>query len=120
MKVFTKHAPDLLIIVAFGSICTIYRDPGKNSLAQRAQFGVIIGQSDETKWFRVFIQNENKVTVTQQVRNIATLSVKLYGQIQRALELGDQGVVTVAPGTSSIGAGPMVVTNIRAKDEVPA
>uniref|UniRef100_A0AAV1UP75 Integrase catalytic domain-containing protein n=1 Tax=Peronospora matthiolae TaxID=2874970 RepID=A0AAV1UP75_9STRA len=74
MEILTKHAPDLREIVAFGSIYTIYRDPGKNSLARRAQVGVIIGRSDETKILRVFIQKESKATVAQHVRNIETLT----------------------------------------------
>ena len=55
MEILTGHAPDLRDIVAFGSICTVYRDPGKNLLAQRAQVGIIIGRGDEKKGCRVFI-----------------------------------------------------------------
>ena len=64
IEVLTKHAPDLRDIVAFGSIRSVFRDPIKNSRAQRAQVGVIIGRSDETNGFRVFLQKEKKVTVT--------------------------------------------------------
>uniref|UniRef100_A0AAV1UND8 Integrase catalytic domain-containing protein n=1 Tax=Peronospora matthiolae TaxID=2874970 RepID=A0AAV1UND8_9STRA len=35
IEVITKQEPNLRDIVAFGSICSVYRDPGKNSLAQR-------------------------------------------------------------------------------------
>ena len=51
----TKQVPDLRDIVVFGSICSVYRDLGKNPLAQRAQVVVIIGRSDDTKGFRVFL-----------------------------------------------------------------
>uniref|UniRef100_A0AAV1U680 Polyprotein n=1 Tax=Peronospora matthiolae TaxID=2874970 RepID=A0AAV1U680_9STRA len=74
LEVLTKHAPDLRDIVAFGSVCSVYRDPRKNSLARRSQVGIIIGRSDETKGYRVFLQKENKVTVTQHVKDIETLS----------------------------------------------
>uniref|UniRef100_A0AAV1VBX8 Integrase catalytic domain-containing protein n=1 Tax=Peronospora matthiolae TaxID=2874970 RepID=A0AAV1VBX8_9STRA len=49
LQMLTKQTPDLREIVAFGSICTVYRDPRKNSLKQRAQVRVIVGRSDETK-----------------------------------------------------------------------
>ena len=49
LQVLTKVSPDLRNIVVFGSSCTVYRDPRKNSLAQRAQVGIIVGRSDGTK-----------------------------------------------------------------------
>ena len=115
-----KHAPDLRDIVAFGSIYTIYRHPGRNLLAQRAQVGVIIGRSNETKGFRVFIQKENKVTVTQDVRNIETLSEEQNSQLQRALEFDDQA--TVADTLSAVATVPsaMSVTNAAARDDASA
>uniref|UniRef100_A0AAV1UY47 Retroviral polymerase SH3-like domain-containing protein n=1 Tax=Peronospora matthiolae TaxID=2874970 RepID=A0AAV1UY47_9STRA len=101
IEVLTKQVPDLRDIVAFGSICSVYRDPGKNSLAQRAQVGVIIGRSDETKSFRVFLQKENKVTITQHVRNVETLSSEQNGQLQRALEYEDRIMEPAATAITS-------------------
>ena len=101
IEVLTKQVPDLRENVVFGSICSVYRDPGKNSLAQRAQVGVIIGRSDETKGFRVFLQKENKVTITQHVRNVETLSAEQNGQLQRALEYEDRAVEPAATETTS-------------------
>uniref|UniRef100_A0AAV1TAP7 Integrase catalytic domain-containing protein n=1 Tax=Peronospora matthiolae TaxID=2874970 RepID=A0AAV1TAP7_9STRA len=100
IEVPIKQVPDLRDIVAFGSICSVYRDPGKNSLAQRAQVGVIIGRSDKIKGFRVFLQKESKVTITQHARNVETLSAEQNGQLQRALEYEDQIVEPAAAATS--------------------
>uniref|UniRef100_A0AAV1TVV5 Uncharacterized protein n=1 Tax=Peronospora matthiolae TaxID=2874970 RepID=A0AAV1TVV5_9STRA len=74
IEILTKHAVDLRDIVAFGSICSVYRDPGKNSLAQRAQMGVIIGRSEETQGSRVFLQKEKKFAVAQHLRNVRLLA----------------------------------------------
>ena len=111
LQVLTKVSPDLRNIVVFGSSCTVYRDPRKNSLAQRAQVGIIVGRSDETKGYRVFLQKDNVVVVTQHVKNIATLSDEQNVQPQRALEYEDQAVPavsgsteSVAPSTSSLAA----------------
>uniref|UniRef100_A0AAV1VCP9 Integrase catalytic domain-containing protein n=1 Tax=Peronospora matthiolae TaxID=2874970 RepID=A0AAV1VCP9_9STRA len=101
IEVLTKQVPDLRDIVAFGSICSVYRDPGKNSLAQRVEVGVIIGRSDETKGFRVFLQKEKKITITQQVRNVETLSAEQNGQLQRALEYKDRIVEPSATATTT-------------------
>ena len=101
IEVLMKQVPDLRDIVAFGSICLVYRDPNKNSLAQRAQVGVIIGRSDETKGFRVFLQKENKVTITQHVHNVETLSAEQNGHLQRALEYEDRAVEPAATATTS-------------------
>ncbi|CAI5704015.1 unnamed protein product [Peronospora effusa] len=70
IEVLTKQAPDLRDIGVFGSTCTVYRDPKKNSLAHRAQVEAIMGRSDEKKGYRVFIRKDNIVMVTQHVNNI--------------------------------------------------
>ena len=82
----TKHAPDLRDIVAFGSVCSVYRDPRKNSLEKRSQVGVIIGRSDEIKGYRLFLQKKNKATVMQHGKDIETLSEAQNNQLQRALD----------------------------------
>ncbi|CAI5724630.1 unnamed protein product [Hyaloperonospora brassicae] len=74
LQMLTKQTPDLREIVAFRSVCTVYRDPRKISLKQRAQLGAIVGSSDETKGYRVFLKKYNVVVVTQHVENIETLS----------------------------------------------
>ena len=85
MEVLTMHAPELRDKVAFGSVCSIYRDPRKSSLAKRSQVGIIIVRSDETNVYRVFLQKKNKVTVTQHVKDIKTLSEAQNNQLQREL-----------------------------------
>uniref|UniRef100_M4C4I0 Uncharacterized protein n=1 Tax=Hyaloperonospora arabidopsidis (strain Emoy2) TaxID=559515 RepID=M4C4I0_HYAAE len=49
LQILTKVSPDLRNVVVFGSSCTVYRDPCKNLLAQRARVGIIVGRSDDTK-----------------------------------------------------------------------
>lgn len=102
LQVLTKVAPDLRNIVVFGSSCTVYRDSRKNSLAQRAQVGIIVGRSDETKGYRVFLQKNNVVVVTQHVKNIATLSDEQNEQLKRALEYEDQAALAVSRSTESV------------------
>ena len=70
LQMLTKQTPDLREIVAFGSICTVDRDPRKNSLKQLAQVGAIVGRSDETKGYRVFLKKDNVVVVTQHVKTL--------------------------------------------------
>ncbi|KAJ8574562.1 hypothetical protein ON010_g4652 [Phytophthora cinnamomi] len=73
LAVLTGQMLSLGEIVAFGSSSTVRRDPRKNSFAQRAQPGAIVGKSDETKGFSVYLPNLKKVVVTQHFQNIATL-----------------------------------------------
>ena len=74
IQILTNHAPDLRKIVVFGSICSVYRDPRKDSLKQRSVVGVIIGASNEIKGYRVFLKKDNKVVTTQHVTDIKTLN----------------------------------------------
>lgn len=74
IEVLTSKAPDLRSIVVFGSLCSVYRNPRKSSLQQRSQTGIIVSVSEKTKGYKVFLQRENKVVVTQHVKNISTLS----------------------------------------------
>uniref|UniRef100_A0AAV1T842 Polyprotein n=1 Tax=Peronospora matthiolae TaxID=2874970 RepID=A0AAV1T842_9STRA len=96
LQMLTKQTPDLREIVAFGSIYTVYRDPRKNSLKQRAQVGVIVGRSDETKGYRVFLKKDNVVVVTQHVKNIETLSDEQNDRLQRVLDDADKDERAIA------------------------
>lgn len=86
----TGKAPDLRGIVVFGSSCSVYGDPHKNLLRQRLQRGVIVSISAETKGYKVLLRKENKVIVTQHVRNIETLSDAQNAKLQRAMDAGDR------------------------------
>ena len=55
LEVLTMHAPELRDKVAFGSVCSVYRDPHENSLAKRSQVDIIIVRSDEINVYRVFL-----------------------------------------------------------------
>lgn len=73
IEVLTGKSPDLRCIVVFGSSCSFDRDPRKSSLQRRSQTGMIVGVSEETKGYKVLLHRENKVVVTQHVKNISTL-----------------------------------------------
>ena len=81
---------------------SVYHNPRKNSLPKRSQVGVIIGRSDETKGYKVFLQKENKVVVTQHVKGIETLSDEQNSQLQRALDFEDQADGTMSTGSCII------------------
>ena len=46
----TGMVPDLRKIVVFGSTCSLYRDPSKHALKQRAQLATIVGINEETRF----------------------------------------------------------------------
>ncbi|GAB9476474.1 unnamed protein product [Globisporangium polare] len=50
-EVSTKQVPDMLEIVAFGSICTVYRDPRKNSLQQQPRWASSSARATRPKAF---------------------------------------------------------------------
>lgn len=85
IEVLTGQVPDLRGIVVFGSQCTVYRDPRKNSLQRRAQVGTILGKSDVTKGYKVYLRNENVVVVTQHVANIETLTKEQNLMLQSSM-----------------------------------
>lgn len=89
LEALTDHAPDLRKIVAFRSVCTAFRDPRNNSLQLPAQLGHIVGMSNETKGYRLFLRKD-RVVVTQRVKNIETLTDELNAQLQRSF--GVQGL----------------------------
>ncbi|GMF57667.1 unnamed protein product [Phytophthora fragariaefolia] len=73
LEVLTGRQPRLSDIVVFGSKCTAFRDPGKRSMAQRAQMAHVIGRDASTKGFKVYIPSEHKVIVTRHVQNLESL-----------------------------------------------
>ncbi|KAG3204605.1 hypothetical protein PC128_g1833 [Phytophthora cactorum] len=58
----TKQTPPPGEIVVFGSSCTVYRDPRKKNLAQRAQQGIIVDVGEETKTL-----NKEQIESVQQL-----------------------------------------------------
>ena len=99
-----KTAPDLRDIVVFGSTWDVRRDPGKNSLVPQSEEWRIIGRNDETKGFRVYLPKSNIVITTQQVRNIATLSVEQKERLLRGIS--DPVVRRYAVGATNPGPSP--------------
>uniref|UniRef100_A0AAV1TQJ1 Reverse transcriptase Ty1/copia-type domain-containing protein n=1 Tax=Peronospora matthiolae TaxID=2874970 RepID=A0AAV1TQJ1_9STRA len=63
---------------------------GKNSLLKRSQHEIIVGVSEKTQGYKVLLKRENKVVVTQHVKDIATLSEAQNAQLQRAMDAGDR------------------------------
>uniref|UniRef100_A0AAV1TST7 Uncharacterized protein n=1 Tax=Peronospora matthiolae TaxID=2874970 RepID=A0AAV1TST7_9STRA len=60
LEVLTGKTPDLRGIDVFGSQCSVYRDPRKNSLLQRSGRAIIVGVSMETKGYKVLLPHDNK------------------------------------------------------------
>ena len=111
LEMLTGKVPDLRGIVVFGSPCSVYRDPRKNSLLKRSQRGIIVGVSEETKGYKVLLPRENKVVVTQHVKDIETLSEAQNAQLQRAMNAcdragdADEADTPAAPVTNGGSAG---------------
>ncbi|CAI5734969.1 unnamed protein product [Hyaloperonospora brassicae] len=103
LQMLTKHTPNPREIVAFGSVCTVYRNQRKNSLKQRAQVGAIVGLSEETKGYRVFLKKNNVVVFTQHVKNIEMLSDEQNDRLQRVLDDAekDERAIAQAPKTAT-------------------
>ncbi|POM64598.1 Copialike retrotransposable element [Phytophthora palmivora] len=53
-------------LVVFGSPCKVYRDPRNMHFSHRALEGLIIGISEETKGYRVYLPKSRVVATTQQ------------------------------------------------------
>uniref|UniRef100_A0AAV1TM40 Retroviral polymerase SH3-like domain-containing protein n=1 Tax=Peronospora matthiolae TaxID=2874970 RepID=A0AAV1TM40_9STRA len=64
--------------------------PRKNSLLQRSGGAIIVGFSEETKGYKVLLPRDNKVVVTQHIKNIETLTEAQNAQLQRAMDVGDR------------------------------
>ena len=106
--------PDLRKIVVFGSSCSVYRDPNKNLLKQRPQLATIVGVNEETKGYKVYLRKENKVIVTQYVKNIDTLSEAQNAQLQRAMVDEDEDVAA-HDSRSATTTDTSNVTSIKAR-----
>ena len=76
----------------FDFLCSGYRDPRINSLLQRAQIATNIGIRGETKGYKIYLRDENRVIVTQYVKNIDTLSDAQNSQLQHAMRKEDREV----------------------------
>ena len=80
MEFLTKKVPTLNDIVVFGSSCTVHVNARNKSLGELGKAAIIIGKSDETKGYKVYIPKDKVVVVTQHVHNIETLSNGRNGQ----------------------------------------
>uniref|UniRef100_A0AAV1T269 Reverse transcriptase Ty1/copia-type domain-containing protein n=1 Tax=Peronospora matthiolae TaxID=2874970 RepID=A0AAV1T269_9STRA len=106
VEVLMGKTPDLRGIVVFGSQCSVYRDPRKNSLLQRSGRAITVGVSEETKGYKVLLPRDNNVVVTQHFKNIETLTEAQNAQFQRAMDVGDR-----AGGQEETDAPAAAVTN---------
>ncbi|KAG3169946.1 hypothetical protein PC128_g19033 [Phytophthora cactorum] len=70
LVILTGRTPDLHEVVLFGTKCTVFSDPGKRSMTQRACECVTVGKDDPTKDYKVYLPSERKVITTRHVQNI--------------------------------------------------
>nr|CCA27536.1 AlNc14C569G12172 [Albugo laibachii Nc14] len=82
--------PSLVDIVAFGLPCETYRDPKKNCLKQRSEQGITVGESDETKGFRVWLPRDRVVITALHVRRSTTLTDQANAQVKDVLQIGEE------------------------------
>ncbi|CAI5717441.1 unnamed protein product [Peronospora farinosa] len=81
----TVKCPNLVNIIIFGSLCTVYRDPDKKLWHPRAKVGMIIGKNDEIKGFKVYNPNDRVVITTQHIKNVETIGSTHNVQLQAQL-----------------------------------
>ncbi|KAE9134738.1 hypothetical protein PF010_g2364 [Phytophthora fragariae] len=86
IEMLTGSVPNLSDVVTFGNPFTAYREPGKKAWKPRAQVGVIVGENDETKGFKVHLPMDRVVTTTQHMDS------KQNAQLQAQLEREDPGL----------------------------
>ena len=88
----------------FGSTCDVRRYPGKNALAQRSEEGQIIGRSDETKGYRVYLPKSNVAITTHHVKHIATITAEQNKRVLRGVNdpvaSGDREITTSTRASS--------------------
>jgi hypothetical protein len=117
IQMLEGHAPNLTDIVIFGSPCMVYRDQPR-TFKPRAVRGLILGRSEETKGYVVYLTADQKVTTTQHVKDIETLSPE-----QNATILANSGVDTSTAGsgeaTQKEGA-QVVQTMVQEEPEAPS
>ncbi|CAI5723653.1 unnamed protein product [Peronospora farinosa] len=69
-----EKVPKLTDIVTFGSVCAVHVNARNKSLGERGRTAIIIGKSDETKGYKVYIPKDKVVLVTQHIQNIESLT----------------------------------------------
>ncbi|KAE8877447.1 hypothetical protein PF005_g6499 [Phytophthora fragariae] len=70
LEVLTGKSPRLSDVVAFGTTCTVRRDPKKKTLKKCAVLGHVIGKDDVTKGYRIYLPGDRIVVVTQHVEQL--------------------------------------------------
>ncbi|KAE9351299.1 hypothetical protein PF008_g5993 [Phytophthora fragariae] len=90
LEILTGRAPILQFIVVFGSSCAVFVDTNKKNLQKRSQPGQIVGKSEETKGYRVYLPQAHKVIVTRHVIDIDTLNANDSDHISRQLALEEE------------------------------
>ncbi|KAJ0395767.1 hypothetical protein P43SY_005684 [Pythium insidiosum] len=91
IEVITGVRPSLIQVVVFGSPCTVFRDPKKKSLKERAQAGIIVGKNEETKGFKVYLPKDRVVVTTRHIANVETLPEDANEKLRRVLEAESEG-----------------------------
>jgi len=66
---WTGSVPDISHLQPFGTeVYTLDRDPTKGKLDPRSRKGVLVGYSDESKGYRVWLTEEKKIDITRDVK----------------------------------------------------
>ncbi|DAZ93861.1 TPA: hypothetical protein N0F65_009583 [Lagenidium giganteum] len=65
---------------------TVYDGPGKNALQRRGVPGIIMGENDQTKGFKVYLPRQQIVKTTRHVSKVETLDEAANARLQRVLE----------------------------------
>ncbi|KAF0707421.1 hypothetical protein AaE_013609, partial [Aphanomyces astaci] len=102
----SRGLPKVSHIVQFGSHCTTYQAPKSKKIEKRAELGIILGVSEETKGYHVWLPQQGKVIVTRDVRNIAPPTprrdmVEFLGAGEEALTSSTEKEDTASPRTKS-------------------
>nr|CCA21027.1 copia LTR rider putative [Albugo laibachii Nc14] len=94
-EILTGKNPIISARVAFGSPCTVYRDPGRKTWKPRAEIGMIFGKNDETKGFQVYLPHKKLVVTTQHVKNVETMGAEENQHLQKHLHQEDLSLQAV-------------------------
>ncbi|GMF44281.1 unnamed protein product [Phytophthora fragariaefolia] len=83
LEMLMGRAHSLQDIVVFGSSCAVFVGTNKKNLQKRSQPGKIVGKSEETKGYRVYLPQAHKVIITRHVSDIDTLDANDSDHISR-------------------------------------
>ena len=84
IELLTMKKPNLSEIIAFCSTSTVHWHTNNESLGARGKAAIIIGKTDESNRYRVYLPRESVVVVTQHVKKIGTQSTMQHERTRRS------------------------------------